>query len=517
MVVQLFNFKTEMTHLFNIKHLFVIIFSIISHMTYAQFPYYNSAQEATLFEKIQGSTDLTFNKNDGAVLTQATKSQKSGIVLKYLKKGTTNTFEDLTFTTDKGFIIEFEYSIIGGIAYDKKYGDGFALVLFDSEVTNPTLGAPGGGLGYTPSNNRNSSTPGFSKGFLGLGFDLFGNYKAKQTGSESWFNGIVAGDVGNYISLRGPYNPSNSQGGYPVLFSVGTSNLENYFLDIKTGLVRKTNMAISGGFFTLDVTKNPKEIRKARIALIPGTEANTNRKGFYISLNVQHGAIKTNVIKDYFFPTDGSHIKFPEKRKASEEKIEEMVMHIPKTLKMAFTASTGGATAKQSIKNIHLSLPYSAVALDDAFTISNSLSSSISPILNDYGFNHNVYSIYNPPSQSFKHLDLTSFQFQLLDNVSNSFKNAENPYQVNYPNIGTFTYNPTDGKIYFVPSNSFDNSVNDIKLYYNIKNKKEIVEGGGNDISTDEFRSNTATIKINFDKSAKLKPVLIINKGIRNL
>lgn len=517
MVVQLFNFKTEMTHLFKTKYLLVIILSVIGHTIYAQFPYYNSAQEAALFGTIQGSTALSFNKNDGAVLTEAKNSQKSGIVLRYLKKGTTNTFEDLIFTTDKGFIIEFEYSIIGGTGYGGKFGDGFALVLFDSEVTDPTLGAPGGGLGYSPSNKRNSVDLGFSKGFLGLGFDLFGNYKAKQTNDESWFNGIVTGDVGNYISLRGPYNPTNNKGGYPVLFSVGTSNLENYYLDIKTGNVRKTNMAISGGFFTLDVTKNPKEIRKARIALIPGTESSTNRKGFFISLNVEHGTINANVIKDYFFPTDEAPIKFPEKRKANEEKTEEMAMHIPKALKMAFTASTGGATAKQSIKNIYLSLPYSAVALDDVFTISNSMSSAISPILNDYGFNHNVYSIYNPPSQSFNNLDLNSFHFQIFDTASNSFKDTKEPHEVVYPNIGTFTYNPTDGEVYFVPSGSFDNSVNDIKLYYNIKNKKDKIETGGNDISTEEFRSNTATILINFDKSAKLKPVLIINKGVKNL
>ncbi len=520
MAVQLFNLNITMTHLLNKKYLFALALSVICQIIYAQFPYYNSAQSESLFKKIEGSSNLSFSSVNGVVLTEKKRDQKSGIILRYLKKGVTDTVEDLTFTTDKGFIIEFEYSIEGGERLENKYGDGFALVLFDSDVENPTLGAVGGGLGYSPLNtSATATTPGFSKGFLGLGFDLHGNYKAIQNRATSWFNGMTTGGLGNYISLRGPYNPANPKGGYPVLFSVGTSNLENYFLNITNGSIRRTNMAISGGFFTLNTTNSSNEknnTRKAKIALIPGTDLISNRKGFFISLDVKHGSITANVIKNYFFPTDGT-IKYNERTSSTTSSIAEMPIQIPEKLKMAFTASTGWATAKQSIKEIFLSLPYSPVTLDDFFTIPISISSSINPLLNDYGFNHNIYSPYNPPSQSFNYIDLESFQFQYFDTESNTYKKNDDPFKIEDPKIGTFTYNPANGEISYVPVDSFDQNITDYKLHYNIKNKKNKIEVGGSDISTEEFRSNTATISISFDKTARLTPMLIINKGIKNL
>src|SRR6202008_123214 len=109
------------------------------------------------------------------------------------------------FPSNMGLIAEFEYYMYGGTALSGKTGDGFSFFLFDGSVTtaNFRIGANGGALGYAQKNSP-SAVKGVSKGYIGIGFDAFGNFSNPQDGRNGG-PGVKPGAV----VLRGPGDGSS--------------------------------------------------------------------------------------------------------------------------------------------------------------------------------------------------------------------------------------------------------------------------------------------------------------------
>jgi len=72
----------------------------------------------------------------------------------------------------KGLSISFDFFSYGGGATGGVGGDGLGFFLVDGTTSPTKPGGFGGSLGYTPG----ISSPGLAGGYLGIGFDEFGNY-----------------------------------------------------------------------------------------------------------------------------------------------------------------------------------------------------------------------------------------------------------------------------------------------------------------------------------------------------
>jgi MSHA biogenesis protein MshQ len=139
---------------------------------YAQ--WYRTVRSGTVPERVNGRLQLTNNDPN---------------------QSTSITFKQAFPTAGNKLTIEFDHFAYGGNG-----ADGIGLVLSDATKT-PVPGSFGGSLGYAPRNNVSPVQPGFAGGWLGIGFDEFGNY-AKATEGRS---GGVANnlDSAQAIGVRG--------------------------------------------------------------------------------------------------------------------------------------------------------------------------------------------------------------------------------------------------------------------------------------------------------------------------
>lgn len=138
---------------------------------------------------------------------------------------------DLPFLSEYGIKTSFEYFVHtpGGSGL----GDGLSFFLIDGSVSESAfqIGGLGGSLGYAPhgSNGGSYSTSGVTGGYMGIGFDMlgnFGNYQEKKYGgfdNPNQFNFSTPNpDIKFYpnaITIRGPLNagdPTRRNGSPPA-------------------------------------------------------------------------------------------------------------------------------------------------------------------------------------------------------------------------------------------------------------------------------------------------------------
>lgn len=235
---------------------------------------------------------------------------------------------DVPFPSTYGLKVEFEFFIYGGIGLFQ--ADGLSMFLFDGDSPSFSPGGFGGSLGYA----QRSSEQGLSRAYLGVGFDVFGNFGNTTEGRVGGFSSLDQnGRAPNSIVLRGP---GSGFTGYP--FVVGRKTMETG--TDKDGFNPGAQFPISsGGSGTTRVT-DPMQpgYRRVNLELQPDPDGN----GFFITLTMlvttQQNLPRQVTIFDRPF-------NFP----------------APKNLKIGFGASTGGFNNFHEIRNLKVE-----VSADDA-------------------------------------------------------------------------------------------------------------------------------------------------------
>ena len=301
----------------------------------------------------------------------------------YLRLTNTNStqksilWSTIPFSSAKEISASFEYYIHSGTG-----GDGIAFILFDENTPNPQPGEFGGSLGYAQANGGS----GFTNGYLGIGIDEYGNFSSNDEGRSGG-----PGSRESAIVLRGK---GSGISGYPYL-----TGAQTYALPLSFNLAGNDRTATDPskpGFRKIDILLKPR-----------------SGGGFFVSVYLTHGNIKSLVINNYEYSTTA-----------------------PPNLKFAITASTGLYTDFHEIRNLNVSSLYSPIANPDSFSgIVGVPATSADITANDNG-------TVNPGAS----LDKASVDLDLdTPGIQNS---------ITVPEKGTFTYDSSTGKITFTPLNN---------------------------------------------------------------
>jgi serralysin len=201
----------------------------------------------------------------------------------------------------QGLSISFDFYSYGGSG-----GDGLSFIVLDGATTNVTsAGGFGGSLGYAPISDSVTGQliqPGIQGGYIGIGFDEFGNY---ATNNEGRVGGSTLG--ADAISIRG-----SQQTGYQFITGVG-------------------------GFSSLDVptaTNRESAKRRAQVDLSPAG---------LLSIKVD-------------FNNDGD---FNDERETDPalQSVDVKTANgglLPSSLRFGFAASTGAATNIHEVGNFNV-------------------------------------------------------------------------------------------------------------------------------------------------------------------
>lgn len=227
-----------------------------------------------------------------------------------------------SFPTNLGILADFEYKAWRSSNDGYNGADGFSVFLFNGSVTEAEfkLGGYGGSLGYATYSNP-AGTTGLSGGYIGVGFDEYGNFARANENR----NGGTSVEVPNSVVLRGPTSPIYNQ-----------SNL--YF----------THTALGTRTGTAAEIRNRNEIDYNTITAIRPTDSQFYRR---FQLEIKRVGANYQVIVKW--------------RKQGETTFTDIITHtinsatypIPPTLKLGFAGSTGGGYNYHEIRNILLTTP----------------------------------------------------------------------------------------------------------------------------------------------------------------
>lgn len=362
-----------------LNSLLIFGFLIIAIQLKAQFPYIQSFQDNQAPNMVFGgnpnSSYLTSNSSDplnGGYLrlTNADGSQ-TGFV-----------YNNSILPTTFGMDVEFEYFMYGGSG-----ADGLAFFLFDAATTNFSVGRFGGALGYAHS----CEGPGISNGYLGIGFDAFGNFSSMnecRSGTSTGAGSIIVRGAGNGSSIFD----------YPYITGINTNSIAVDPFPLTEGSTRSPLSTMPG-------------YRKAIITIRPLAV------GFSIAIKVQHGITITEVLTT-------SIITLP-----------------PANFKFGFSASTGGSTNFHEIRNLKISIPTN-IALVAPIAVNDILPQ----ICNNATINYNIIA-----NDTTKNLGGTLLASTIdLDTIGSGTQDS-----LTVPLVGKFKIIKPLGEIRFTPLSTF--------------------------------------------------------------
>jgi gliding motility-associated-like protein len=381
--------------IFSILRFAIYLFLIlVPGVVLAQFPYNEDFRTSTQ------RGDLVFGGSPEAFLT-AGKKIDTGTDAEgegYLRLTNNQTYQtgyvysNNVFLGTYGLDIEFEYFTHGG--GNDGGADGIGFFLFDATASPFRIGGYGGSLGYA----QYDTTPGVSKGYLGIGIDEYGNYSTSgNSKSGGAGTGNDAGYRPNNITIRGAGNGSGA-GNYPWLATTQTTNLPGTDDFNIAGKVR-------------GATDGQPGYRKVFINLKPRPGG-----GLIINVRVKHDDVTSQIITNYQYTTP-----------------------IPSGgLKYGIASSTGASVNYHEIRGLKITVDPNSVlkpmAVDDEDAICQGTSSSLDILANDT--RPNSGGAPNPASVD---LDATT------PGVQQTVVKPE----------GTFTFNTTNNRLIFTPSAAF--------------------------------------------------------------
>lgn len=302
-----------------IKVLFCLTFLIgMGGNTYGQF---------LINETFRGKTTnpehkVVFSGDPVASLTASTGGDPEGDGWLRLTPNDTHkkgaVFIDTEFPSTHGVIIEFEYKTWSP-APNGTYpngGDGIGFFLFDGAIdeTSFELGNVGGSLGYAPG----GTTQGLKGGYLGLGLDEFGNYSSSENGKHT-DSSLGNEALPNRIALRGVTDRKKPNTESNLLLKSIPLNIDDH----KAGTINYAQVTAT----------RPTDLEFYRKVQIEIQESN----GGNYTITARWAVEPNGKYYDIF-----------------EHVYNEAP---PKTLKLGFAASTGGAINYHEIRNLFATTP----------------------------------------------------------------------------------------------------------------------------------------------------------------
>jgi hypothetical protein len=213
-------------------------------------------------------------------------------------------------------------------------------------------GAYGGSLGYAQKYDEYADaqhrwTPGVIGGYLGVGFDVLGNYmqdkpecRGSYGGKECTYpNGVQSPSNGwylnvpNTITLRGPAASADGLDGYEYLTSTLQKNDD--------GSIKKVDQIVNGKTYNKPISSLPGNLGE------PSADVEKAARLVRVTVsNEQHPTVNVYVA------FNGS----PETLAASDPVLSYPMPHqMPETFKFGFTGSTGDMTDVHLIRNLEVS------------------------------------------------------------------------------------------------------------------------------------------------------------------
>lgn len=235
---------------------------------------------------VNGHATVTGNR---VRLTQALNGQLGSVIY------------NQAFSSSLGINVQFDYFIGLGTG-----ADGMSFFLLDGSVSSPTTGPGSGSLGYTYA----GTTPGLSKGYLGVGFDVFGHYLNGFFFGDGVASNSSAPVAPKTIGLRGPgtANPSRQ------------SNNEYHY--------------VPGSAVSFPQISSGTTWRKVNLTLNPNGAIS-------MQISTDNGATWTTIYNNLDFESSSAFTGYTR----------------PAFFKLGFAASTGGLNNEHSIDNLVVSVP----------------------------------------------------------------------------------------------------------------------------------------------------------------